>query len=126
MFDRDLIIDMLLRINTSLENIIAWTTPLNSPDEFLTSNNGLIVLNAVCMQLLAIGEAVKSLDKRTNKSLLSQYPTIRWKDIMGLRDIIAHHYFEVEADKIFDAAKIDVPLLLQIVKQILSDLQRKN
>lgn len=36
------------------------------------------------MLLIAIGESVKRVDKETNKQLLSQYPEIDWKGIMGM------------------------------------------
>ena len=63
----------------------------------------MILLNAVCMKLFAVGEEVKALDKRTDKTLLPKYPQIQWKDVMGMRDVIAHHYFELEADKVWFA-----------------------
>jgi uncharacterized protein with HEPN domain len=74
------------------------------------------------MKLFAVGEEVKSLDKKTNKALLPLYPAIIWKDVMGMRDIIAHHYFEVNADKILDTLRNDIPLLLKTIKQIKQDL----
>jgi uncharacterized protein with HEPN domain len=49
------------------------------------------------MVIIALGEAVKTLDKLSDKKLLPTYPSIEWKKVMGARDIIAHHYFEVDA-----------------------------
>ena len=45
-------------------------------------------LDAACMVLIAIGESVKTLDKLTEKELLPIYPSIDWKGVMGVRDII--------------------------------------
>ena len=53
------------------------------------------------MQFIAIGESLKGLDKVTNGKLLPTHPEIDWKNVKGLRDIIAHHYFEVDADQIW-------------------------
>ena len=39
-------------------------------------------------------------DKTTNGLLLPTYPDIPWKNVKGLRDIIAHHYFDVDAAQI--------------------------
>ena len=36
----------------------------------------------------------------TNGKLLPTYPSIPWKQVKGLRDIISHHYFDVDADQI--------------------------
>jgi uncharacterized protein with HEPN domain len=74
------------------------------------------------MKLFAIGEEVKSLDKHTNKTLLQKYPMIRWKDIMGMRDVIAHQYFDLDAEKVFDTLKEEVPELLNIIKKMKQDL----
>lgn len=49
-------------------------------------------LESTCMLLIAIGEGVKGVDKLTDKKLLSFYPEMDWKGVMGMRDIIAHHY----------------------------------
>lgn len=48
-----------------------------------------IVMDAVAMRLLEIGEAVKGLSPELTKS----EPSIRWRDISGMRDFLAHHYF---------------------------------
>ena len=121
MCDKELILDVLDNIEQTLNEVVEWTEDVVSVDDFLMSHSGMILLNAVCMKLLAIGEEVKSLDKRTDKTLLSRYPQIQWKDVMGMRDIIAHHYFELEADKVFDALQNDIKPLLQTIKQIKKD-----
>jgi uncharacterized protein with HEPN domain len=41
-------------------------------------------LDAICMQLIAIGESLKHLDKITHKSLLPNYPRIEWKKVNGV------------------------------------------
>lgn len=48
-----------------------------------------IVLDAVAMRLLEIGEAVKSLAVE----LTDREPEIPWSKIAGMRDFLAHHYF---------------------------------
>lgn len=48
-----------------------------------------IVMDAVAMRLLEIGEAVKAL----SPSLTENEPGIPWADIAGMRDFLAHHYF---------------------------------
>ena len=58
-------------------------------------------LDAACMVLIAIGESIKNLDKLTNGKMLPTYPDIPWKRVMGMRDVIAHHYFDVDADVVY-------------------------
>ena len=61
----------------------------------------MAMLDAICMQFIAIGESLKGLDKMTNNKLLPTHPEITWKRIKGLRDIVAHHYFEIDIDVIW-------------------------
>ncbi|REL38341.1 DUF86 domain-containing protein [Rhodohalobacter sp. SW132] len=46
------------------------------------------------MELINNGEALMKIDMISNKTLLSDYPGIEWKKVMGMRDIISHHYFD--------------------------------
>ena len=47
-----------------------------------------------------------------------------WKQVMGMRDIIAHHYFSIDAAVIFSVIKMDIPTLLAEIKQMTADLNR--
>ena len=78
--------------------------------------------DAICMQLIAIGESLKNIDKATNKSLLPKYPQVKWDKIKGMRDIISHHYFDVDAEIIFDVCKNNIDELAQIINQIIKDI----
>jgi len=122
MYDIFLTKEMLQHIETSLQEIIDWTVHIKSTNDFLLSTDGVILLNAVCMKLFAVGEEVKSLDKHTNKTLLTKYREIPWKEIMGMRDVIAHHYFDLDAEKVFDTLKGEVPELLNVIKKMNQDL----
>lgn len=74
------------------------------------------------MLLIAIGESVKRIDKATNKQLLSQYPEIDWKGVMGMRDIIAHHYFDIDADVVFDVMKNNLPDVKKVINKMIVNL----
>ena len=79
-------------------------------------------MESICMLLIAIGESVKRIDKITVKQLLSQYPEIDWKGVMGMRDIIAHHYFDIDADIIFDVMKNNLPTVRLAVNRMIENL----
>lgn len=68
------------------------------------------------------GESIKNLDKLTKGNLLVLYPEIPWREVMGMRDIIVHHYFEVDADVIFNTVKQNIPLLMATLKRMQKDL----
>jgi uncharacterized protein with HEPN domain len=74
------------------------------------------------MLLIAIGESLKGIDKLTDKALLSKYPNVDWKGAMGIRDIIAHHYFDLDAEIVFNVVKTKLPDMLKTIRQIKQDL----
>ena len=74
------------------------------------------------MKLIAIGEGIKKLDKITGKSLLNNYPEIDWKGVMAMRDIIVHHYFEVDVDVVFQTVMEDLPVLRQVLEKMRHDM----
>jgi uncharacterized protein with HEPN domain len=122
MYDASLIIEMLQQIERALTLVKKEMIDIHSLDDFLTTSTGMLMLDGVCMNLFAVGETVKNIDKYTGKTLLVNYPSINWQDIMRLRDVIAHHYFEVDAEKIFAILRHDVPPLLSVIKQMREDL----
>ena len=75
------------------------------------------------MLLEAIGESFKKIDKYSNKSFLSRYPEIVWKDIIGFRNIIAHNYFDINEILVFDNCRNYLPPLLATVERMINDLK---
>lgn len=122
MYNKQLILDTLYMIEESLNLVIKRTSHISSVDDFLLTDGGMVLLDSVCMKLIAIGESIKNIDKISEKQLLSQYPSIPWKDVMGLRDIIVHHYFDIDTDQIFKTLQEDIRPLNEVIKQIINDL----
>lgn len=101
MFDRALALAILEQIDEALEKIKSRSVQIQKVEDFTGTPSGMEKLDGLCMLFMAIGEALKNLDKITGGTLLSQYPGTDWKGAMGFRDIIAHHYFDVDADRCF-------------------------
>lgn len=99
--DKALALDILCDTLSAIERIQERTKDIRSADDFLLSPEGMTLLDATCMLLIALGESLKNLDKVTGGKLLPTYPSIPWKKVKGLRDIIAHHYFDVDAGQIY-------------------------
>ncbi len=123
MFDKLIAFHTLELIRDSLELIEKRCSDIYSVDDFLLSDSGMMKLDSVCMKLTAIGESIKNLDKITNKELLVKHPEIPWRNVMGIRDIIVHHYFDVDADEIFRICKEDIPQLYKVIIKIINDLK---
>lgn len=122
MYDKDLAKEILSRILKALDIVIYRFAPVTSLTDLTDSSSGMEKLDAICMQLIAIGEALKNLDKITNTSLLPQYPEINWKGAKAMRDIITHHYFEIDAEIIFEVCENKIKPLRDTIKKILDNL----
>jgi len=125
MHNPELAIDILQQINGAAKTVLARFQPINKVEDFTHSDAGREKLDAICMQLIAIGESLKTLDVITSHSLLSKYPQIEWKKAMGLRDIITHHYFDINAEAIFDVCRTKIKPLMMVIEIIINDLQTK-
>ncbi len=60
----------------------------------------------------------------TKQSLKTQYPDVEWKAISGTRNILAHVYWGVDLDIIWDVVQHDLPVLNKQARAILDDLLR--
>ncbi len=63
-----------------------------------------MAFDAVLYRLLVIGEAVKALPT----DLLDQEPNVPWSEVARLRDLLAHHYYRIDAQII--RRTVDAPL----------------
>ena len=101
MYDKALALEILQRLHQTTETILTRFAPVKSVQDFTGSPTGMEKLDSICMLLIVIGEGLKNLDKVTSGTLLAGYPQIDWKRAKGLRDIINHQYFNVDAEEIF-------------------------
>lgn len=122
MFDQELVIESLYKISKAIDTILERVSVVADANELLTSPDGIMRLDAICMNLIALGEAVKGIDKLTNGELLPKYPDIYWGGVMRMRDKIAHHYFEIDAEVVYRTVKEDLPPMKAVVEQMISDI----
>ena len=119
---KELLRSSLQKIEIAVGRILERSQTILSPDDFLNTPSGVERMESICMLLIAIGESVKRIDKETNKQLLSNYSEIDWKGVMGMRDIIAHHYFDIDAEVVFDVMKNNLPAVKEAIDKMISDL----
>ena len=125
MFDKEIALDSLKKIKAMLELITKRAKVVKTPDDFLRSPGGMMRLDAICMNLIALGETVKGLDKQTNAQLLKNYPDVYWRGVMGMRDKISHHYFEIDTDVVFRTLEEDIPKMKPVVEKMIVDLRKE-
>ncbi len=123
MYDKELVLEVLGQIRTASQTILDRFESIKTVSDFTDSPAGRVKLDSICMLLIAIGESLKKLDKITDASLLPKYSQIDWKKAKGLRDIISHQYFDVNAEAIFDVCKTKINILSDTITKIVEDLK---
>jgi uncharacterized protein with HEPN domain len=123
MYDVELVNEVLRQILEAGKRIERRFTLVRHPYDFLANDEGIDRLDAICMMLIAIGESLKNLDKLTNGTLLARYPGVDWRGAKGARDIISHHYFDLNAEAVFGICKNDIPTLTATVEKMIEDLK---
>jgi uncharacterized protein with HEPN domain len=119
---RELITHVIERLIWATGQIRHRFSTISEVNDFLDTDEGIEKLDSICMQLINIGEALKQVDKLSDKRLLSKYPSIEWKNVMGMRDIITHHYFDIDAEIVFNVCEEHIPELEKSLIQIKNDL----
>jgi uncharacterized protein with HEPN domain len=123
MYDQELVLEDLRHIDWSLKQIATRFASVSSCEDFMKDDAGLEKLDSICMQLITIGETLKHLDKLTDAKLLAAYQDLDWKKAMGMRDIITHHYFDIDSETIFAVCTLHLPLMGNVIGRIIDDVE---
>jgi uncharacterized protein with HEPN domain len=123
MYDPELLVEKLQTLLEALERIPRRFADIDSPADFTSSDAGIDRMDAICMILIAAGEEIKNIDSKTEGKLLSRYPDIKWRGVMGVRDVLAHGYFQVNAEQLFAICQKDIPVLIKTIKSMIEDIQ---
>lgn len=109
---------LLTPLRQALERIERKALPLLNNPMLLEEEEGQDLLDVICMQFLAAGEALKRLDKLKPGLLASSFPDVDWKGAMGFRDVIAHQYFDLDAEQVLLICQEAVPGVLSAVRTL--------
>ncbi len=104
----------LTDILQSIRKIERYTTSM-SYEQLV---NDELTFDAVVHNLQIIGEAVKNIPLE----IRDRYPQVEWRKIAGLRDIIAHAYFTIDDQIVWDIVQNKLGSLRQDIEQILAEL----
>jgi uncharacterized protein with HEPN domain len=100
-------------ITASCSKILSYTADMDF-ETFIADSR---TYDAVLLNLQIIGEAVKKLPR----DILDRSPDMEWRKIAGLRDIIAHAYFQIEDSIIWDVVQTKIEPLRQSATLALTD-----
>jgi uncharacterized protein with HEPN domain len=104
--------EALIDIAQATQRILRFTADINRAA--LETNEEK--LSAILYQITIIGEATK----RLSQTYRTQHPTIPWKQMAGMRDIVTHHYDAVDPDIVWEIIQTDLPQLLALIEPLLA------
>jgi uncharacterized protein with HEPN domain len=81
-----------------------------------------LLQNWFLRHLQIIGEASRALPEEVR----ALAPEIPWSNIIGMRNILVHGYFEIDTDIVWNAATRDVPALKPAMERLLERLEEQN
>jgi uncharacterized protein with HEPN domain len=105
----------LLSILEAIEKIERYTSIYKSADEFYHDERDF---DATMMQFVIIGEMISKLDD----NFKDEYSFVPWQKIKDFRNIVAHHYFGIDADEIWEIIVLKMNPLKQEIQAIIEKL----
>jgi uncharacterized protein with HEPN domain len=99
-----------------LEDILAAVEAIRQHLDRGGLDDGL-VFDAVRVRLIEIGEAVRAI----TPEVLEREPGIPWVDVAGMRNHLAHRYFDTAYSIVEATVQHDLPPLVAAVRRLLAD-----
>ncbi|MBF0158899.1 MAG: DUF86 domain-containing protein [Magnetococcales bacterium] len=122
MFDDELVVTIIDQMLVAAHRIKRRFAAITVPDDFTSSDDGIDKLDAIVMAIIMIGEGLKNLEKNVGGTFLQHYPEVDWKGVKGARDVLSHHYFDINAEIIFSICRNHIPLLIDTLERMRSDV----
>ena len=122
MSDHSLLLELFLEVEEALRRIERRFSGINSPEDFTRSDEGLDRLDGIGMMLIAISENIRKIDKVAGDQFLKRYPMVDWESVKGIRNVLAHDYFEIDADEIFNICSEELVVFKTTLEQIRQEL----
>ena len=117
------VIGILEQIQTAIGQLKEWNADIKQADDYYLSPDGMQKLAASCMLIEAIGEGIHQIDDITEGKMFPERPEIPWEDVIGIRNHIAHGYFDIDGEVVYGVIKQDLDPLLKAVEYFLDTLR---
>jgi uncharacterized protein with HEPN domain len=97
----------------AIDRIIEYTSGFESADDF---NEDYRNFDATMMNFVVIGEMVEKISDDFKKD----HNNIEWVKIKGFRNIVAHDYFGIDAEEVWQIIKNRIPTLKSEIKALIT------
>jgi uncharacterized protein with HEPN domain len=102
----------LLDILDNIEKLLNYSE-MTKP-EFIDDE---VMVSFACYKLISIGEGMKTVADKFK----DQYPDIDWKNVIGMKNVLTHDYYDMNPNIVYSTIKNDLPILCEQVRKILVD-----
>jgi len=102
---------VMLMVET-IEKILSYVSEINNAEELEKDTKSF---DATIMNFIALGECVGKL----TDEFRDKYPEINWRKIYAFRNVLAHDYFGILPQEVWEIIKNDLPLLKNSLQSIL-------
>lgn len=119
---RNRTLSIFRQIEAAIDQLIEWNRHVKTVDDYYLSSDGMQKLAASCMLIEAIGESIRQIDKITDGELLLNRPEIPWEDVIGIRNHIAHGYFDIDGDIVLSVIQTELQPLQDAVRYFLKTI----
>jgi uncharacterized protein with HEPN domain len=122
MKDPKLTLQLLIQLDEAIQRIKWRFEEIEAPEDFTRDRSGLDSLDGIAMMLIALGETVKRLDALLDNTLGDRYPEIDWMGIKGIRNVLAHNYFSIDPEEVYNVCNSDLDSLETALNQLRREL----
>jgi uncharacterized protein with HEPN domain len=81
MHDPELLVDRLRTLLEALERIARRFSGIATAPDLTATDAGVDRTDAVCMTLIAVGEELKTIDRKTEGRPVTRYPDVGWRGV---------------------------------------------
>ena len=119
---RDRVLGIFQQIENAIGQLKDWNANIETAEDYYLSPDGMQKLAASCMLIEAIGEGVHQIDSLTEGKLLPERPEIPWEDVIGIRNHIAHGYFDIDGEVVLMVVQQDLDPLMEAVNHFIETI----
>ena len=119
---RDRVLCIFQQIENAIGQLKDWNANIETAEDYYLSPDGMQKLAASCMLIEAIGEGIHQIDSLTERKLLPERPEIPWEDVVGIRNHIAHGYFDIDGEVVLMVVQQDLDPLMEAVNHFIETI----
>lgn len=122
MRDQTRLLKFFVEIDEAIRRIERRFKSISNPSDFISSDDGIDRLDGISMMLIAISENIRKIEKILGKEAFENYSAINWTQIKGIRNILAHAYFDTDHDEIYAICSSELEILKEALSKIRNNI----